>query len=87
VVDVAGAVEVVAAQRVELLQPVEQLEHQQVVQQHRPERLQQMRVVDVADVVVAAVLPFPRFVDRRLSHGFRSSRGQPRSTTTTRRTP
>jgi tRNA A22 N-methylase len=85
---VAVADVVVVAQRV-----VELPLHQQVVQQHRPERRQQTRGVDVvvavpaavADVVVVAVMPFPRFVDLQLNRGFRSSRGQPRSTTTTRR--
>jgi hypothetical protein len=79
---VAEAVVADAVRRLEHLQ-AERLQHQLVAHQHRPEPELRTRV---ADVVVAAVMPFPRFADRRLNHGFHFCRGQQRSTTTTRRT-
>ena len=79
---VAEAVVADAARRLEHLQ-VERPQHQLVAHQHRPEPELRTRVVDVAAV---AVMPSPRFADRRLNHGFHFCRGQQRSTTTTRRT-
>jgi hypothetical protein len=87
VVVVADAV--VAAQQVEQ-QRAEPQQPQRAVQSRLPERQQQTQVVDgavaVDAAVVAAVMPFPRFVDLQLNLGFHSCPGQQPSTTTTRLT-
>jgi hypothetical protein len=44
-------------------------------------------VAVVADVVVAVIMPFLRFGDPQLNHGFHSSLGQQRSTTTIKQMP
>ena len=78
-----------AARRAEPLQQAERLALQLVLHQQQPEQEQQTRVLDaaaVADVVVAAVMPFRRSAVRPLSHGFHFCLGPQRSTTTTRRT-
>ena len=77
--DVAAVPDEVVAEPlvVEHLQPPEP--------QHQLERRQQTRAVVVADAaLLVAAMPSPRFADRQLSPGFRSSHGQQPSTITTR---